>query len=99
MAGVPENHQTALFSATMPDEILRITGRYQKDAQMIQIERKELTIPLVKQYYYEVQRQNKEEVVCRLLDYYNPKRSLIFCNTKHMADVLCRELKGKRLFC
>ena len=62
LAGVPENHQTALFSATMPDEILRITGRYQKDAQMIQIERKELTIPLVKQYYYEVQRQNKEEV-------------------------------------
>lgn len=98
LAGVPENHQTALFSATMPDEILRITGRYQKDAQMIQIERKELTIPLVKQYYYEVQRQNKEEVVCRLLDYYNPKRSLIFCNTKHMADVLCENLKGRGYF-
>ena len=98
LAGVPEEHQTALFSATMPDEILRITGRYQKDAQMIQIERKELTIPLVKQYYYEVQRQNKEEVVCRLLDYYNPKRSLIFCNTKHMADVLCENLKGRGYF-
>ncbi len=98
LAGVPEDHQTALFSATMPDEILRITGRYQKDAQMIQIERKELTIPLVKQYYYEVQRQNKEEVVCRLLDYYNPKRSLIFCNTKHMADVLCENLKGRGYF-
>ena len=98
LAGVPENHQTALFSATMPDEILRITGRYQKDAQMIQIERKELTIPLVEQYYYEVQRQNKEEVVCRLLDYYNPKRSLIFCNTKHMADVLCENLKGRGYF-
>ncbi len=98
LAGVPEEHQTALFSATMPDEILRITGRYQKDAKMIQIERKELTIPLVKQYYYEVQRQNKEEVVCRLLDYYNPKRSLIFCNTKHMADVLCENLKGRGYF-
>ena len=43
----------------MRDEILRFTGSYQKDAQMIQIERKELSIPLVKQYYYEVQRQNK----------------------------------------
>ena len=49
-------------------------------------------------YYYEVQRQNKEEVVCRLLDYYNPKRSLIFCNTKHMADVLCENLKGRGYF-
>lgn len=98
LAGVPEEHQTALFSATMPDEILRITGRYQKDAKMIQIEKKELTIPLVKQYYYEVQRQNKEEVVCRLLDYYNPKRSLIFCNTKHMVDVLSENLKGRGYF-
>ena len=95
---LPKEKQTLFFSATMPDEILRITGRYQKDAQMIQIERKELTIPLVKQYYYEVQRQNKEEVVCRLLDYYNPKRSLIFCNTKHMADVLCENLKGRGYF-
>ena len=83
----------------MPDEILRITGRYQKDAQMIQIERKELTIPLVKQYYYEVQRQNKEEVVCRLLDYYNPKRSLIFLQHKAYGRCALRELKGKRLFC
>lgn len=98
LAGVPEDHQTALFSATMPEEILRITGRYQKDAQMIQVEKKELTIPLVKQYYYEVQRQNKEEVVCRLLDYYNPRRSLIFCNTKHMADTLTENLKGRGYF-
>ena len=33
-----------------------------------------------------------------MLDYYNPKRSLIFCNTKHMADVLCENLKGRGYF-
>ena len=95
LAEVPENHQTALFSATMPQSILDIVKCYQKNAVMITTAKKELTIPLVKQYYYEVLRQNKEEVVSRLLDYYNPKQSLIFCNTKRMVDDLTEKLKGR----
>lgn len=95
----PSERQTALFSATMPKEILRITSTYQKpDAELIKVAQKELTIPLVKQYYYEVPRQSKEEVICRLLDYYNPKRSLIFCNTKRMVDELADHLKGRGYF-
>ncbi len=96
---IPKEHQTALFSATMPQAILDITHAYQKaDAVNIKIKRKELTIPLVKQYYYEVKRPNKEEVCARLLDYYNPKLSLIFCNTKRMVDELAESLKGRGYF-
>ena len=95
---IPEDHQTALFSATMPKPILDITHTYQKDAVHVKVAAKEVTIPLVKQYYYEVQRQNKAEVTARLLDYYNPKRSLIFCNTKKMVDDLTEELKGRGYF-
>ncbi len=96
---MPKEHQTALFSATMPKPILEITNLYQKpDAVFIKIQAKELTIPLVKQYYYEVSRKNKEEVVARLLDYYNPKRSLIFCNTKRMVDELSENLTGRGYF-
>ena len=95
---IPENHQTALFSATMPKPILDITHTYQKAAVHVKVAAKEVTIPLVKQYYYEVQRQNKAEVTARLLDYYNPKRSLIFCNTKKMVDDLTEELKGRGYF-
>ncbi len=98
LAEIPSEHQTALFSATMPQSILDITGKYQKDALKLEIVKKELTIPLVKQYYYEVKRQNKEEVVSRLLDYYNPKASLIFCNTKRMVDELTENLKGRGYF-
>lgn len=95
----PKERQTALFSATMPKPILEITKNYQKkDAVLIKIVKKELTIPLVKQYYYEVPKGSKEEVVCRLLDYYNPKRSLIFCNTKRMVDELTEHLKGRGYF-
>lgn len=98
LQGIPGEHQTALFSATMPQAILDITNKYQKDAVHIQIAKKEITIPLVKQYYYEVRRQNKEDVVARLLDYYNPKRSLIFCNTKRMVDELTEKLSGRGYF-
>ena len=96
LSKIPAEHQTALFSATMPKEIMDITHKYQKeDTVLVKVVQKELTIPLVKQYYYEVRRQNKIDVVCRLLDYYDPKRSLIFCNTKKMVDERADELKGR----
>lgn len=98
LSKVESEHQTALFSATMPKEIMDITNRYQKDAVLVKVVKKELTIPLVKQYYYEVKNRDKEEVTCRLLDYYNPKRSLIFCNTKRMVDELADNLKGRGYF-
>ena len=99
LEGVSTEHQTVLFSATMPQAILDITSQYQKpDAKYIQIQKKELTIPLVKQYYYEVKRENKEEVAARLLDYYNPRQTLVFCNTKKMVDELCEKLKGRGYF-
>ncbi len=93
---VPAERQTALFSATMPQPILDITHTYQKsDADYVRVTPKELTIPLVKQYYYEVRREYKEEATARLLDYANPKRSLIFCNTKKMVDDLAKDLKER----
>ncbi len=96
---IPSEHQTGLFSATMPKPILDITATYQKpDAVLIKVAAKELTVPLINQYYYEVKLKNKVEVVSRLLDYYNPKRSLIFCNTKRGVDELAEVLKGRGYF-
>lgn len=93
---MPEERQTALFSATMPKPILDITREYQKeDAAYLKMTPKEVTIPLVKQGYYQVQRKDKEEVLTRLMDYYHPKRSLIFCNTKRMVDELTEHLKDR----
>ncbi len=90
------DHQTALFSATMPQPILDITGTYQKeDAVMIRVVKEELTIPLVEQTYYFIRRQYKEEVTARLLEYHALHRSLIFCNTKKMVDELADNLKKR----
>ncbi|MDE7231745.1 MAG: DEAD/DEAH box helicase, partial [Lachnospiraceae bacterium] len=92
---MPKERQTGLFSATMPKQILDITKTYQKNAAYVKMTPKEVTIPLIKQAYYQVRKQDKEEVLCRLIDYYDPKRALIFCNTKRMVDELTEHLKGR----
>ncbi len=86
-------HQTALFSATMPQPILEITDRFQQNARMVRVAAKELTIPLVKQRYYRVKNQDKDAACVRLLQYYQPKLSLIFCNTKRKVDEVAEVLK------
>ena len=92
---LPQEHQTVLFSATMPKPILEITRKYQHDAINIKIVKKELTVANIDQYYYDVKRKDKIDVLTRLLDYYNPKLSLVFCNTKKMVDELAYELCGR----
>lgn len=92
---MPKERQTGLFSATMPKPILDITKTYQKNAAYVKMTPKEVTIPLIKQAYYQVRKQDKEEVLCRLIDYYMPGRALIFCNTKRMVDELTEHLKAR----
>ncbi len=99
LQGMPEERQTALFSATMPEPILQITRKYQNNAQFIKMTPREITVAAIEQAYYRVPQKMKEEVLTRLMDYYNPARSLIFCNTKKMVDQLSESLKGKGYLC
>lgn len=95
LADMPQEHQMALFSATMPQAILDITGTYQKNAVYIKMTPKEITVSAIKQAYYRVAKRDKTEALCRLLDYYQPERSLIFCNTKRMVDEITGILKER----
>lgn len=98
LSEVPEERQTILFSATMPKPIMDITKKFQKDAQIVKVVKKELTVPNIEQYYYEVRPKNKPEILARLLDIYNPNLSVVFCNTKRMVDELVEELQGRGYF-
>ena len=82
----------------MPKPILEITRKFQKNAELIKVTKKELTVPNIEQFYYEVKPKNKEEVLSRLLDIYNPKLSVVFCNTKKQVDVLVNSLLGRGYF-
>ena len=95
LSQMPEEHQMALFSATMPQAILEITNQYQKDAVFIKVTPKEVTVAAIEQSYYRIARKDKMNALCRLIDFHQPRRSLIFCNTKKMVDEMTQELKGR----
>ncbi len=90
--------QTILFSATMSKEIMKITKEYQKNPELIKVVPKQLTVPSIEQYYFELTQAKKLEVLSRLLDLYNPKLSLVFCNTKRKVDELVGQLQSRGYF-
>ena len=94
----PGERQTVMFSATMPREIMEIAKTYQRTPVVVKVVKKELTVPKIEQYYYEVKSKNKLEVLCRLLDMYSPHLSLVFCNTKRQVDELVTNLQGRGYF-
>lgn len=98
LSQLPEERQTLMFSATMPQAIADIAKKFQKDPVTVRVIKKELTVPKVTQYYYEVKPKNKVEVMCRLLDMYAPKLSIVFCNTKRQVDELVQALQGRGYF-
>ena len=98
LSQLPAERQTLMFSATMPPAIAEIARKFQTDPVTVRVIKKELTVPKVTQYYYEVKPKNKVEVMCRLLDLYDPKLSIAFCNTKRQVDELVQALQGRGYF-
>ncbi len=91
----PTDRQTLLFSATMPRAIIEITGKYQKDPEMVQIKSAQMTADNIEQSFFEVARGCKKDALALLLQYYMPVRSLVFCNTKRMVDEVTEDLKKR----
>lgn len=67
MAQIPDGHQTALFSATMPEAIRRITRRFMKEPQEVRIQSSVTTRPDISQSYWSVYGMRKNEALVRFL--------------------------------
>lgn len=90
---VPEERQTLLFSATMPDAIKRIGVQFMKEPEHVKIAAKELTTELVDQYYIRVKEGEKFDTMTRLMDVEQPELAIVFGRTKRRVDELTRGLK------
>jgi ATP-dependent RNA helicase DeaD len=90
---MPEERQTILFSATMSKPIMQITQKFQKDPVLVKVVKKELTNTNIEQVYFEVKPKAKVEVMCRLIDMYDLKLLLVFCNTKRKVDEIVEDLQ------
>ncbi|MFH1825362.1 MAG: DEAD/DEAH box helicase [Candidatus Firestonebacteria bacterium] len=91
----PKEKQTMFFSATMPKEFLGLTHKYQKSPIMVKVVHEVLTVPNTEQYYCEVREGGKIETLSRLIDFYNLKSSLVFCNTKKEVDEVVDHLVSR----
>ena len=83
MAQIPEGHQTALFSATMPEAIRRITRRFMKDPQEVRIQSSVTTRPDISQSYWTVHGMRKNEALVRFLESEDFDAAIIFVRTKN----------------
>lgn len=95
---IPEERQTIFFSATMSKPIMEMTKRYQTDPVLVKVVHQELTVTNIDQVYFEVRNSAKPEVLSRLLDMYNLKSVIVFCNTKRMVDELVSDLQARGYF-
>ncbi|OGI15388.1 ATP-dependent RNA helicase [Candidatus Micrarchaeota archaeon RBG_16_49_10] len=89
---IPKQRQTLLFSATMPESMMRMRERFTKDARKIKTKMK-VDEAVLKQYYCDVKPQMKFSLLVHLIKKENPNLSIVFCNSKRDVDVVAENLK------
>lgn len=92
LKSVPQKKRMLLFSATMPQPILKIAKTFMGDYEMIAVEKKELTIELVDQIYFEVRDHDRFEALCRVIDTEPEFYGIVFCRTKAETDTVADKL-------
>ena len=95
LEGIPSQHRTLLFSATMSQEIERIAQNYLTDAKQIQVGSRNEGAENVSHIYYMVHARDKYLALKRVVDYYPRIYAIIFCRTRletqEVADNLIRD--------
>ena len=89
----PAERQTALFSATIPPFIKKVAEKYQNNPEIVKIETPTLTVSKIEQIYYSVKKSDRDQLLMRVLDYYQPGSAIIFANTKMDVDQLTEYLQ------
>lgn len=95
LGGIPEEHRTLLFSATMSKEIEAIARQYLKDSKEIQVGSRNEGAEHVNHIYYMVRAQDKYHALKRVVDYYPRIYGIVFCRTRmetqEIADKLIQD--------
>ncbi len=89
----PDERQTCLFSATMPDRIKELSRRYMVEPEMILVDSDEPSVDTLDQYFAFVRREEKLEFLVSLLRREQPASAIVFCRTKWGAHRLARDLQ------
>lgn len=91
----PKSRQTLLFSATMPKEIVELAKKYMnRERKNITIgEEEKVTVETISHYYSVTDQDKKFAMLMAYFSQYKPNKSIIFTNTKDMADRIYATMK------
>lgn len=92
MSHTPEQRRVMLFSATMPDRIVKLSKGYMRDTEILKIEAKQLTADLTDQIYFEVRESDKFDALTRIIDVTPEFYGIVFSRTKIGVDELVNRL-------
>ena len=93
LSNTPSQRQTLLFSATMPREVRSIAEKYQKNPEFVKIADKKKNIPKISQYAFKCDVKDKLGGLKNLIDAYDVRLALIFCNTKKSVNYVYKHLR------
>jgi len=96
LSRTPEGRQTAMFSATMPTEVLTLASRHMHAPEEIFVSKDEIAVEDIDQLYHVVDPERKYQALCSIMGQKAVTRALIFCSTKHGADRLVQRLSHTR---
>jgi len=93
---MPESVQCAIFSATMPLEVLTVTNKFMRDPIRILVKRDELTLEGIKQFYIPVEKEEwKLDTLCDLYSTLTITQAIIYCNLRRKVDWLTDQMQKK----
>ena len=93
---LPEKVQVALYSATMPVDVLEITERFMRAPIQILVKREDLTLDGIKQFYIAVEKEEwKLDTLCDLYETLTITQCIIFCNTRRKVEWLAEKMQGR----
>ena len=94
LAGLPADHRTMLFSATMPASIAKIAQQYMHDPVEVTVGHKNEGSANVSHVYYLVHAKDKYAALKRIVDFYPSIYGIIFCRTRQDTQEIASQLLG-----
>jgi ATP-dependent RNA helicase DeaD len=95
LSRTPKDRQTALFSATIDDTVMRVCNRYMRNPEKILVSKDEIALTQMKQFYMLVNPHGKFEKLCNILEENHVCRAIIFCKTRRGTSAITDKLRRK----
>jgi ATP-dependent RNA helicase DeaD len=92
LSRTPKDRQTALFSATIDENVMRLSNKYMRNPQKILVSKDEIAVTQMKQYYLVVNQGGKLNALREILQDDRVEKSIVFCRTRHETSRLSDQL-------